>query len=95
MGDATVEAVRVFSVAQAVDEGSQLTHVVHFSSHHHLFMDDVGLRQVGSLLRETEQQHKQAGWGISVYNNPRSHAGHPHDKVTSLAAEKRESHPSL
>lgn len=53
MGDTTVQTVRVLSVAQAVDEGSQLTHVVHFSSHHHLFMDDVGLRQVCSLLQET------------------------------------------
>lgn len=51
MGDATAQAVRVLSVAQAVDEGSQLTHVVHFSSHHHLLVDDVGLRQVRSLLQ--------------------------------------------
>lgn len=53
MGDTAVQTVRVLSIAQAVDEGSQLTHIVHFSSHHHLFVDDVGLRQVCSLLQET------------------------------------------
>lgn len=51
-GDAAVQAVRVLPVAQAVDEGSQLTHVVHFAGHHHLLVDDVGLRQVRALLQE-------------------------------------------
>lgn len=53
-GDAAVQAVRVLPVAQAIDERSQLTHVVHFAGHHHLFMDDVGLRQVCALLQETQ-----------------------------------------
>lgn len=56
---ATAQAVRVLSVAQAVDEGSQLMHVVHFSSHHHLFVDHVGLRQVRSLLQVFEKKKKQ------------------------------------
>lgn len=28
-------------------------YVVHFAGHHHLFMDDVGLRQICSLLQDT------------------------------------------
>ena len=52
-GDTAAQAVGVLPLAQLVDEGSQLMHVVHFSSHHHLFMDDVGLRQVRSLLQGT------------------------------------------
>lgn len=51
VGHAAAQAVRVLPVAQAVDERSQLMHVVHFSRHHHLFMDDVGLRQVCPLLQ--------------------------------------------
>lgn len=53
MGDAAAQAVGVLPVAHLVDEGSQLTQVVHLSSHHHLFMDDVGLRQICSLLQGT------------------------------------------
>lgn len=52
-GDAAVQAVRVLPIAQAIDEGPQLTHVVHPARHHHLLVDDVGLRQVRSLLQAT------------------------------------------
>lgn len=61
MGDTAAQAVGVFPVAQVVDEGSQLTHVVHFSSHHHLFMDDVGLRQICSLLQGTHATASSLG----------------------------------
>jgi len=47
---ATLQAVSVPAFAQAVDEGAQLPHVVHPAGHHHLLVDHVGLRQVGSLL---------------------------------------------
>lgn len=60
VGDAAAQAVRVLSVAQAVDEGSQLMHVVHFSSHHHLLVDHVGLRQVRSLLQEVRNKATSA-----------------------------------
>lgn len=50
MDGATLQAVGVPAVAQAVDEGPQLPHVVHLAGHHHLLVDHVGLRQVGSLL---------------------------------------------
>lgn len=53
MSDPAVEAVRVLPVAQAVDKRSQLMHVVHFARHHHLLMDDVGLRQVRPFLQKT------------------------------------------
>lgn len=55
VGDAAAQAVRLFAVAEAVDEGAQLTHVVHFPGHHHFLVDDVGLRQVRSLLDINEK----------------------------------------
>lgn len=61
VGDTAAQAVGVFPVAQAVDERSQLTHVVHFSSHYHLFVDDVGLRQVCSLLQSTKTTTSSLG----------------------------------
>lgn len=64
LGDTAAQAVGVLALAQAVDEGSQLTHVVHFSSHHHLFMDDVGLRQICSLLQGYTHTQQQAHWGV-------------------------------
>lgn len=54
MGDTAIQAVRVLPIAQAIDERSQLMYVMHFASHHHLFMDNVSLRQICSLLQETE-----------------------------------------
>lgn len=63
VGGTAAQTVGVFPVAQVVDEGSQLTHVVHFSSHHHLFVDDVGLRQICALLQGTHTQ-QQAHWGV-------------------------------
>lgn len=66
-GDAAAQAVRFFAVAEAVDEGAQLTHVVHLSSYHHFLVDDVGLRQVRSLLHidkkfpEVSRRHHDGG----------------------------------
>lgn len=54
MCDTAGQAVCVLSIAQAIDERSQLMNVVHFASHHHLFMDDVGLRQICSLLQDRQ-----------------------------------------
>lgn len=76
MGEAAGQAVRVPSVAQAVDEGSQLAHVVHFSSHHHLFVDDVGLRQVRSLLQETQVT-------TTTTTTTLDHTGCPHNNGTA------------
>lgn len=75
--DTAAQAVGVFALAQAVDEGSQLTHVVHFSSHHHLFMDDVGLRQICSLLQGTHTHTTASSLGslegiITIPPPPRS-----------------------
>lgn len=66
-GDAAAQAVRFFAVAEAVDEGAQLTHVVYFPSYHHFLVDDVGLRQVRSLLHidkkfpEVSRRHHDGG----------------------------------
>lgn len=54
---AAPEAVGVFAVAQPVDEGPQLPHVPHPARHHHLLLDDVGLRKVRPPLRE-EDTHR-------------------------------------
>lgn len=52
---ATSEAVGFFAVAEPVDEGSQLPHVPNPPCHHHLLVDDVGLRKVCSSLWERNQ----------------------------------------
>lgn len=53
---AASEAVGFFAVAQPVDEGTELPHVPHPPRHHHLLLDDVGLRKVGPSLQERGSQ---------------------------------------
>lgn len=53
---AASEAVGFFAVAQPVDEGTELPHVPHPPRHHHLLLDDVGLRKVGPSLQEKGSQ---------------------------------------
>lgn len=47
---ATSEAVGFFAEAQPVDKGTQLPHVLHPPCHHHVLLDDVGLRKVSPSL---------------------------------------------
>lgn len=47
---ATPEAVGFFAEAQPVDVRAQLPHVPHPPRHHHLLLDDVGLRKVSPSL---------------------------------------------
>lgn len=47
----------VFASAQAVDEVTQLFHMLHPPSHHHVLMDQVRLWQVCSSLHKHTQLH--------------------------------------
>ena len=49
-----LQLVRVFALAEVVNEVSQLFHILQALSHHHLLMDQVGLGQVGTSLGEKE-----------------------------------------
>lgn len=43
-GGTALQSVGVLAVAQSVDEGSKLAHVSNAACHHHLLLDEVGLR---------------------------------------------------
>lgn len=50
---ATFQPEGLFAIAQAVDKGAKLTHVLHTARHHHLFLNHVGLWQVHPPLHNT------------------------------------------
>lgn len=50
-GVSPLQPIGVLAVAQPVDEGAQLTHVLHTSGYHHFLLDDVSLRKIGPLLQ--------------------------------------------
>lgn len=51
---AASQAVGFFAVAEPVDEGSQLPHAPHPPCHHHLLLNDVGLRKVRPSLSQRD-----------------------------------------
>ena len=58
---AASEAVGFFAVAEPVDEGAQRSHVPHPACHHHLLLDDVGLRKVRPSLWERDANESLSG----------------------------------
>lgn len=59
-GLSALQFVRVFPSAEAVDEVTQLIHMLNLSGHYHLFTDQVGLRQVRSSLQPELHCHMLA-----------------------------------
>lgn len=89
VGHAAAEAVGVFAVAQAVDEGAQLVHVAHLPSHHHLLVDDVGLGQVRPLLQRTKTTTGSpggGGGGASAFLRPQSRTRNAPGQMLSATA---------
>lgn len=56
-GLSALQFVSVSPSAEAVDEVTQLIHMLQLSSHYHLFTHQVGLRQVCSSLRTQPKVH--------------------------------------
>lgn len=52
---ATFQPEGLFAIAQAVNKGAKLTHVLHTARYHHLFLNHVGLWQVHPPLHNTQQ----------------------------------------
>lgn len=50
-----LKLIGVLSLAEVVDEESQLFHIVQALCHHHLLMDQVGLRHVDTSLGKKEE----------------------------------------
>lgn len=67
-----LELEGVFAPAEVVDEVAKLVDLLQALRHHHLLMDQVGLRQVGaSLHRKTQQRYQKTMFSIHSFTRDR------------------------